>query len=231
MKIKFYFKLIKDFVRLGFNSDGISKLPKIILKSVKTGIYMDIGCYHPFKESHTALLFKNGWSGINIDISKESIGLFKILRPNDLNLNIGLSLKNGKQKAYFEKNISTVSSLDKTHIKNIGRKNKFIRNVNVYTLKKIREIYNIKKIDFLKMDCESLDNKIILKSDFKTLHCRFLCVELLPQEVFGWKFREPLNKKKNYYKDYFKKSEVYKKLQKRFKLINNYKYAFLLKKR
>ncbi len=231
MKIKFYFKLIKDFVRLGFNSDGIPKLPKVILKSIKTGTYMDIGCYHPFKESHTALLFKKGWSGINIDISKESISLFKILRPNDLNLNIGLALKNGKQKAYFEKNISTVSSLDKTHIKNIGRKNKFIRNVNVYTLKKIREIYNIKKIDFLKMDCESLDNKIILKSDFKTLHCRFLCVELLPQEVFGWKFREPLIKKKNYYKDYFKKSEVYKKLQKRFKLINNYKYAFLLKKR
>ena len=31
MKIKFYFKLIKDFVRLGFNSDGIPKLQKFIL--------------------------------------------------------------------------------------------------------------------------------------------------------------------------------------------------------
>ena len=229
MKIKFYLKLIKDYVRLGFNSDGIPKLPKVILKSLKTGTYMDIGCYHPFKESHTALLFKKGWSGINIDISKESISLFNILRPNDLNLNIGLALKNGKQKAYFEKNISTVSSLDKTHIKKIGRKNKFIRNVDVFTLRKIREIYNIKKIDFLKMDCESLDNKVILKSDFQTLHCRFLCIELLPQEVFGWKFKEPPIKQKNYYKDYFIKSEVYKKLKKRFILINNYKYAFLLK--
>ena len=55
MKIKLYLKLIKDFVRLGFNSDGIPKLPKVILKSIKTGTYMDIGCYHPFKESHTAL--------------------------------------------------------------------------------------------------------------------------------------------------------------------------------
>ena len=61
MKIKFYFKLIKDFVRLGFNSDGIPKLPKVILKSIKNGTYMDIGCYHPFKESHTALLFKKYW--------------------------------------------------------------------------------------------------------------------------------------------------------------------------
>ena len=32
-----------------------------------------------------------------------------------------------------------VSSLDKTYIEKIGRKNKFIRSVNVFTLKKIRE--------------------------------------------------------------------------------------------
>ena len=229
MKIKFYFKLIKDFIRLGFNSDGIPKLPKVILKSIKQGTYVDIGCYHPFKESHTALLYKKGWSGVNIDISKESVSLFKIFRPADLNLNIGLSLKNGKQKAYFEKNISTVSSLDKSHIKNIGRKNKFIRNINVFTLKKIRELYKIKQIDFLKMDCESLDNEIILKTDFQTLNCKFLCVELLPQEVYGWEFIEPKLKQKNYYKNYFIKSELYKKLKKRYKLLTNDKYAFLLK--
>jgi len=231
MKIKLYLKLIKDFIRLGFNSDGVTKIAKIILKSSKEGNYLDIGCYHPFKDSHTALLYKSGWHGVNIDISRESIDLFKILRPSDLNLNIGISLKNGKQKAYFEKNISTVSSLDKTHIKKIGRRNKFFRNVNVLTLKKIREIYNIKKLDFLKMDCESLDSKIILKSDFKSLDCKFLCIELLPQEVFGWEFKEPNIKKKNYYKNYFVKSSIYKKLSKNFKLISNHNYAFLLKKK
>ncbi len=229
MKFRVYLKLIKDFIRLGYNSDGITKISKIILKSLKNGIYLDIGCYHPFKDSHTALLYKSGWQGINIDISKESIDLFKILRPSDLNLNIGISLKNGKQKAYFEKNISTVSSLDKTHIEKIGRKNKFIRSVNVFTLKKIREKYKIKKIDFLKMDCESLDSKIILKSNFKNLTCKFLCIELLPQEVFGWNYKEPNFKSKNYYKNYFIKSKIYKKLKKHYKLISNHNYAFLLK--
>lgn len=229
MKIRIYLKLIKDFIRVGFNSDGLTNIPKIILKYLKNGTYLDIGCYHPFKESHTALLYRNGWQGINIDISKESMDLFNLLRPNDLNLNIGLSLKNGKQKAYFEKKISTVSSLDKMHIKKIGRRNKFVRNVNVYTLKKIRELYNINKIDFLKMDCESLDSKIILNCDFQTLKCRYLCVEVLPQEVLGWNYKEPKIKKKNYYKDYFIKSKVYKKLQKHYKLISNDDYAFLLK--
>lgn len=229
MRAKIYLKLIKDFIRLGFNSDGRTKIPKIILKNFKHGTYMDIGCYHPFKESHTALLYKNGWKGINIDISKESVDLFNLLRSKDLNLNIGISLKNGKQNAYFEKNISTVSSLDKSHIKKIGRKNKFVRNINVYTLRKIRSLYNLNKLDFLKMDCESLDSKIILNCDFRTLNCRYLCVEVLPQEVFGWNYIEPKVKAKNYYKNYFVDSKVYKKLKKNFKLISNDDFAFLLK--
>ena len=229
MKKKFYFKLIKDFIRLGFNSDGITKIPNSILKSIKHGTYLDIGCYHPFKDSHTALLYKNGWQGINLDISKETVEMFKFLRPKDLNLNIGLSLKNGKQNAYFEKNISQVSSLDKSHIEKTGRKIVFTRSINVLTLKKIRERYKINKLDFLKIDCESLDSKIILSSNLKTLNCNFLCVELLPQEVFGWKYKIPKKKNKNYFKKYFFKSKIYKKLSKHYVLVSNYHYAFLLK--
>ena len=41
-----------------------------------------------------------------------------------INLNLGLSTKSGKQYAYFEGDISTVSSLDKNYLKKIGRKNK-----------------------------------------------------------------------------------------------------------
>ena len=231
MKLRIYFKLIKDFVRIGLNFNGIEKFPKIILKSVRSGTYLDIGCYHPFKESHTSYLYKNGWKGINIDISKETIDMFKFLRPKDLNLNIGLSLKNGKQKAYFEKEISAVSSLDKTYLKNIGRKKKFIRNVKVMTLKKIRETYNIENLDFLKLDCESLDSKIILRSNYNDLKCKYLCIEFLPQEVFGWNYKAPTKINKNYYKNYFIQSKIFKKLDKNFKLVSNYNYAFLLRNR
>ena len=231
MKPRMYLKLIKDFVRVGFNFNGIEKFPKIILKSIRNGTYVDIGCYHPFKESHTSYLHKNGWKGINIDISKETIDMFKCLRAKDLNLNIGLSLKNGKQKAYFEKEISAVSSLDKNYLNNIGRKKKFIRNVKVMTLKKIRETYNIKNLDFLKLDCESLDSKILLKSNYNDLKCKYLCIELLPQEVFGWNYKSPTKINKNYYKNYFMQSKIFKKLDKNFKLVSNYNYAFLLRNR
>ena len=232
MIIKYYFKYFKDLVRLKFNSDGNSKFSKLILKEIKKGTYLDIGCYHPFKESQTSLLYKKGWNGINLDISKETIEMFKIFRSKDLNLNLGISTKNGKQLAYFEGNISTVSSLDKNHLKKIGRYNKKKAFANVSTLKKIRKKYKLDKINFLKLDCESIDEAIIMQSDLKDLNCNFLSIELLPQTQFGWKnYKLPKKNINSYCKKYFLKSKMFKRLSKLFLFHSNDEYSFLLKKK
>ena len=53
-------------------------------KGLKSGLYMDIGCYHPIRYSNTALLFNRGWRGINIDMNQTSIDLFNIIRKKDI---------------------------------------------------------------------------------------------------------------------------------------------------
>ncbi len=226
--IYLYFKIFKDFILLGFSSDGDIKFAKEILKHKKNGTYLDIGCYHPFKDSHTSYLYKNKWRGINVDISKETIEMFKILRPEDKNLNIGISTRNGYQNAYFEKSISTVSSLDPYYLKKIGRKPLERRKIKVHTLNKIIQLYSLKNIDFLKIDCEGLDTKIILNTNLKKLNFKFICIELLPQEVYGWGIDYPYNKSNQYFKNYFLKSKIYKKLKNDYKYYSNNKIAFLL---
>jgi hypothetical protein len=52
----------------------------------KKGFYVDIGCYHPYEGNNTYLLYKKGWSGINIDIQKINIDLFNVARPDDINI-------------------------------------------------------------------------------------------------------------------------------------------------
>ena len=37
------------------------------------GFYVDVGCFHPKKHSNTYLLYKRGWSGINIDVEKTNL--------------------------------------------------------------------------------------------------------------------------------------------------------------
>ena len=106
-----YIKYYKTFIRYGLGYEGDAWFANnYIWPFKKKGFYIDIGCYHPLKYSQTYKLHKLGWSGINLDISKESIDLFKLFRSKDKNLNIGISNKEGFENFYFTKKISKASS-------------------------------------------------------------------------------------------------------------------------
>ena len=84
-----------------------------IFKYIKIGRYVDVGCYHPFKGSLTAQLYKKGWNGINIDLSKSSIDLFNIVRKKDINLNLAISDFDGETNYYENSPINQQNSLIK----------------------------------------------------------------------------------------------------------------------
>src|SRR6516165_9664242 len=50
---------------------------------IKRGFYVDVGAFDPVMASNTLLLFRRGWSGINIDIDEEKIERFRRARPRD----------------------------------------------------------------------------------------------------------------------------------------------------
>tara|TARA_B100001094_G_scaffold123926_1_gene119746 strand:+ start:493 stop:780 length:288 start_codon:yes stop_codon:yes gene_type:complete len=52
------------------------------LKNIKKGFYVDIGAFNPIRGSNTYLLFKKGWSGINVDADENSIKIFNIFNKN-----------------------------------------------------------------------------------------------------------------------------------------------------
>ena len=63
-------------------SYSISNVDLIIdrmFSNLNNGIYIDVGCNHPIKFNNTYLLYKRGWSGINIDLDSKSINEFKKL--------------------------------------------------------------------------------------------------------------------------------------------------------
>jgi len=82
-----------------------------IFKDKKKGFYVDIGAYHPFKGSLTKKLYDKGWRGLNIDISKTSIDLFNISRPNDQNINCAISETNMDTFYYENSPINQQNSL------------------------------------------------------------------------------------------------------------------------
>ena len=135
-------------------------------KDKKNGIYLDVGCFHPLMYSNTCLLFKNGWSGINIDINPTSIDLFKILRPLDFNICTALNEYEKEFKVYFDDPFSPVNTLDKSFFD--SKKSNFFKDVSFKIIKsksidEILKLSKYKEIDFLNIDVEGLDLQVLVQ--------------------------------------------------------------------
>ena len=78
---------------------------------------MDLGCFHPVRDNNTYQLYKKNWNGINLDLNPLTIELFNFSRPRDINLNIALSRKSGKNNFYYFGEFSPLNTLDKNHLK------------------------------------------------------------------------------------------------------------------
>ena len=85
-KINLYLNLLKYSIRERYIrvKDNHILFLKDYFKEKRNGFYIDVGCYHPIRLSNTKFLYDKGWWGINIDISKKSIDLFKIARKKDI---------------------------------------------------------------------------------------------------------------------------------------------------
>ena len=170
------------------------------------GKYVDVGCYHPTKHNNTYLMYKKGWRGINIDLNSLSIDLFNYHRPNDINLNTGISNKEIKKNVYFLDELNTQNTLDKNQLiflqKHHNIKKKEITNKVIKT-KKLMPILNKYKfynIDFMNLDIEGHELEVLKSINFKKISIKFMCIEMINYNKKaienGKKIRLLLNKNK-----------------------------------
>ena len=93
-KIYLYYNLFtrhKGFIkRKQYSQWGEDVYINEYFKKLEKGIYLDIGCFHPFMYSNTCLLFNKGWTGINVDINQEANRLKNAMEEKG-NVNIFLS--------------------------------------------------------------------------------------------------------------------------------------------
>ena len=149
----------------------------------KNGLYIDVGCYHPIRLSNTMFLHNKGWSGINIDISKKSIDLFRIARKKDINLNIGIGNKNEISYAYFQKNLFHANTLVYDHAQKFLRKI-IKKKINVLTLNSVIDKYVKKrKIDFIDIDCEGKDLEVMQGLDLSKNEIDLISIEMHEYDI------------------------------------------------
>ena len=148
-------------------------------KDTSNGRYIDIGAFHPFRGSNTYLLYKKGWSGINIDLNKTSIDLFKLARPNDINLNLAISDANKKIKVYQTKDLGKMNTID-SKFASFFLKNYYVRESCSYNLNDILYKYNASKnnrFELIDIDVEGSEYQILKNLNFNKYSFKLILVE------------------------------------------------------
>jgi FkbM family methyltransferase len=154
-------------------------------KNKNKGFYVDVGCYHPLQRNNTMLLYQKGWRGINIDISDFSIKLFKFLRPDDFNLNVAVSNKEGEIDMFFQKKLSQLSTIKENSAKKTFQGNILNQKILSRKLTSILDEgkYKDQKIDFLNVDAEGADFEVLQSLDFNKYSPELICIEVIEKDL------------------------------------------------
>jgi len=163
----------------------ISELFKIL--KIERPNYIDIGAFHPLNASNTALLYKQGCRGVNIEANADLLKNFHLQRPNDTNLNVAISTETREDVFYkfAETSKSTLLPHNLEYWKNIDPNLKF-EEVRVQTItvdEVIKEYFNGVYPAFVSIDIEGLDYDVLKRCSFSQNTPYLICVEVEDTEM------------------------------------------------
>lgn len=169
-------------MRQYFSVNGEDIVLKNIFKNPHKGYYVDIGAYHPINFSNTYALYLRGWRGLNIDAMPGSMKLFEKFRPEDKNIEIGVSDKDEVMK-FFIFNEPALNTFNKemANERNGKDKYKIVKTIDLETMPlcKILDKYVAPDtvIDYLNIDIEGLDLQVLRSNNWEKYKPSVISVE------------------------------------------------------
>ena len=149
-------------------------------------IYVDVGAHDPIRFSNTYRLYRNGWRGINIDPLPSCVDRFMKFRPDDINLNIGISSSKGvieyynfEEPAFNTLNAERANMVIENKYSNLVEK----KTIQVDTLQNILDKYlttefdNNLQIGLLTLDVETMEMDVLKSNDWEKYRPYFIIME------------------------------------------------------
>ena len=204
------------YTKKSYSLSNVDLIIDYLFKNINKGVYIDVGCNHPIKFNNTYLLYKRGWSGINIDSDFDSIKLFNKFRSNDFNVRNIVSDDESVKKLYYYHKRSALNTLSKDLVDSRTSKASKIIEEKSVTLNKIIEDspYHNSKINLLSVDIENHEIEALKNFNFLKYKVDVLVVESTDTSL---KKLEMYNQSI----DFITKSKVYNLIVKNdYKLIN-----------
>jgi FkbM family methyltransferase len=140
------------------------------------GFYIDVGAKDPTIDSVSRYFYDRGWSGINVEPVPELHLRHREARPRDVNLNIGLSDRPGSATLYASKGLSTFSE-EQARVHAAQGVHFTKREIPLRTLASVCEEQGVDRIDFLSIDVEGFERRVLEGADFERFRPLAIVIE------------------------------------------------------
>lgn len=171
------------YFRHGFGQEGEDLVLAEFFEGKRNGFYVDVGAHHPKRFSNTYHFYRfRGWRGINIDAMPGSMKAFHRSRPNDISIEAAVS-DSAEELTYFVFNETPLNTFDPAlAAERNGKKGYYIVGqipIRTQRLEKILEEYLPPgtEIDFLTVDVEGFDLKVLHSNDWNRFRPTVVLVE------------------------------------------------------
>lgn len=176
----------EKYSKKSYSLSNVDLVIERIFKKKKKGIFIDVGCNHPIKYNNTYLLYRKGWSGINIDLDKDSIKQFNELRTRDDNIQtLVTSFDNEEKDLYFYHDRSAINTISKELVE--SRNNNFneIKKMKGKSLNSIIEDSKFKdsKIDLMSIDIENYEFDALKNFNFNKYNIDIIVTEITDVKI------------------------------------------------
>jgi FkbM family methyltransferase len=143
------------------------------------GFYIDIGANDPTFLSVTKHFYDRGWRGINVEPTPSLCAQLNAARPRDVNLNIGISHKEGALTFYESPSISGWSTFSPGMAAHYRARGLFLaeRTIPVVSLTDLFTRHVDRPVDFLKIDVEGNEGDVIRGIDWNICRPRVMVIE------------------------------------------------------
>lgn len=165
-----------------YSQTGEDRVLAALIGDLRDGFYVDVGSHHPYRISNTALFYRLGWSGIDIDPAPGTCQRFQRQRRRSIALELAVGTQPGAAK-FFEFSESAVSTISQEWAEmqeaRFGRPLANHIEVEVRPLAAILDQYlpEGREIDLLTVDVEGSDLDVLRSNDWGRFRPRFLMVE------------------------------------------------------
>jgi FkbM family methyltransferase len=150
-----------------------------VFRDVPKGFYIDVGAADPTDHSVTRHLYDRGWRGVNIEPHRPFFELLVRERPEDVNLEIALSDREGTLPLYEQCARDGGATLSDTVAESRRAAGDVLvsREVRVSTLGRICEEHVRDRLDLVKIDVEGAERQVLLGADWQRWRADVVVVE------------------------------------------------------